>query len=215
MTESPETGQERDRIIDSAERLFAALGYDGTSAEMIADSAGAGPGALAALGGRSGVYLLVMERFFQEQNAMLDEIERVYTPDRKGIRLYFDHILDFYLDHPEGTAIWKHRRLSDAADFQGLEERFLAPVYRRSLDLLGPEAVGHPDFEMASMVISYCIYGFVQGGLLPYDGNDPGPGGAEAREKFRSRMHRLQDLLFQDGFMRNTVGAGPAEDRRR
>ena len=57
--------------------------------------------------------------------------------------------------------------------------------------------------------------GFVQGGLLPYDGNDPGPSGAEARAKFRSRMHRLQDLLFQDGFMRNTVGAGPVEDRQR
>ncbi len=198
---------ERGRIIDSAQRLFAALGYDGTSAVMIADSAGVSPDRLSEIGGRSGVYLLVMEKFYREQQAMMDEVERVFTPDRKGVRVYLDHIIDFYVDHPEGAAIWQHRRLSDAADFQDLEERFQVPVFRRSTEILGPEVIGHPDFELVSLIFSYCILGFVQGGLLPFDKDAPGPESAGARRRFRSHMHRLQDLIFQDGFMRDTPEA--------
>lgn len=189
------------RIIATARQLFAAFGYDGTSSEMIAEAAGADPGEIAAEGGRRGLYLRVLEDFFQRQNALMDEVERNFTPDEKGIRYYLDRIIDFYVENPSGVAVWQHRRMSDAADMADVEERYQTPLFRRSLEIVGPSIARHPDYEMVGMVVNYCVQGFSLGGFPRFDGTLLDADDPEGRRRFRAHMHRLQDLIFRDGFM--------------
>ncbi|WP_344842108.1 helix-turn-helix domain-containing protein, partial [Nonomuraea dietziae] len=59
---------EDSQLLDTATRLFAAMGYDGTPIEQIAEAAGVGVADLRrAFGGKRELYLAVMERCHQTE----------------------------------------------------------------------------------------------------------------------------------------------------
>src|SRR5258708_5949078 len=127
----------RERIIETATRLFASLGYDGTPAQMIADATGLDVATVTDLvGNKCDTYLAVMERADMALRASYDSAFAEFTPDRAGIHLLADRYLDFCVDNPEVPELWIHRWLSDAADVTGLEALYIKPMLDRLTDAL-------------------------------------------------------------------------------
>ncbi|ROO86853.1 TetR family transcriptional regulator [Actinocorallia herbida] len=177
-------------VLGAALRLFASLGYDGTSTEMIAAAAGVRPGEVP--GGRSGAYHAILKRFQDEQLALYDEVPAVHTDG--GLHKVLDLFLDFYLDHRLELMIWQHRGLSDATDIAGAEEDYRSPVAHRLFEVVG-ELEKLPDPDMWISVVTWSLTGFVSGGIIA---ELPGPTTADdlpARLRFRAFMHRLMDAV--------------------
>lgn len=189
----------RERIIEAATRLFAELGYDGTSTRMIADAAGLNIATVAYhAGGKRDLYLAVMERAHEAERAVLEEALAAFTPDPDGVRALVDRYLDFCLGRPEVPALWMHRWLSDAADIADLESRYVKPLIslaREAVeDAVGPDV----DAEYAVMTIIWATHGFCRGGVLDAGGRRTGPGSPEEIRRFRAHLRllaaRLMDL---------------------
>ncbi|ROO87880.1 TetR family transcriptional regulator [Actinocorallia herbida] len=195
-SERPADGVDPDLVVVSR-RLFAALGYDGTSAEMIADAAGVGVEAIAAAGGKRALYEAVMEGLSQTYLKLYEEAFRDLPAGDRGRHEWLDRAIDLHVANPELAYLWQHRSLSDALDLSDVEERFRAPARRRLRGLFGQEYPDQGRYEMVTSVFEWCVYGFVVGGILHSEkpGNPKDP-----REvtRFRSYMHHLLDLVIQD-----------------
>lgn len=70
----------RDRVYLAALRLFARLGYDGTTTEMIAGASGVNRRDVVAAGGRTGPYRGILERFSRQRCRMLERAAAQITP---------------------------------------------------------------------------------------------------------------------------------------
>ncbi|TNY35501.1 TetR/AcrR family transcriptional regulator [Thermomonospora catenispora] len=188
-----ETG--RDQIYAAALRLFARLGYDGTTTEMIASAAGVDRGEVMAAGGRTGVYRGLLERFSQEQCRMLERVAAQIAPDADWRRALIDRALDFYLQHLEELAVWQQRALSDAADMTDLEQLYQEPIRRKAAQLLGGDPTNDPAFQMLFSVFTWCLAGFATRGISQPDGSTLGPGDPRAQAVFRGYMAELLERL--------------------
>ncbi|MEU5879966.1 hypothetical protein [Spirillospora sp. NPDC047279] len=188
----------------AARRLFTGLGYDNTTNTMIADAAGVPVAAVAAAGGRGGLYRTIIADFYAAQNTMLDAAEADFSRDPAGIRRFLEHVLDFYLDHFDLMVIWNHRLMDDAADLHDIEESYRAPVYRRVAGIIGAELIGDSDFQMMANVFTWSLYGFVSSGVYRSDGSLVGAEQEKARAEFRACMTRLQELVLDVHFSRLT-----------
>jgi Transcriptional regulator len=187
----------RERIIETATRLFASLGYDGTSAQMIADAAGLDVATVTGLvGGKRDIYLAVMERTDMALRAIYDSALVEFTPDRAGIHLLADRYLDFCLDHPEVHALWTHRWLSDAADITGLEALYLKPLVDQVGHTLRSVVGTDVDLGLAWWTVIWCVRGFVVGGLPDMGGLPEGPRNTVLLRRFRTHLHKIVDCMF-------------------
>ncbi|MCD0451781.1 TetR/AcrR family transcriptional regulator; helix-turn-helix transcriptional regulator [Actinocorallia sp. API 0066] len=193
------TATERDPLGDVALRLFAELGYDAVSPRLIADATGVQPDVLTARGGKSGLYLEILQRYFRAQNGMLDEIESTHTADAEGVYTSLTIFIEFELAHPRELAIWQHRGLGDAADLTDVEERFWNPIYQRISGILGPEVMWHPAYQLFVNLKTWAVYGFLFGGVITPTGDRLGPTDPEGRRLFRDHMYRLCDIVLDAG----------------
>ncbi|MBA9005416.1 TetR/AcrR family transcriptional regulator [Thermomonospora cellulosilytica] len=184
-----------DRIHAAARRLFAQLGYDGTTTEMIADAAGVDRQEVVAAGGRAGLYRRVLERFHREQCEMLDRAAEEIPPDADRMRALMDRVLDFYLGHLEGLAIWQQRAMSDAADMTDLEELYRDPVHQRAVRILGADIADNAEFQMLFSVFGWCLSGFAVLGIPLPGGPALEPEDPHAQALFREYMTELLDRL--------------------
>jgi AcrR family transcriptional regulator len=197
-------GTEEDRLIETATRIFAELGYDGASLQMIADAAGYDIGAAHPVAAtKAGLYHAVMRNADAVEEAALREALADFTPDRRGIMLLADAYLDFYVSHPQVLALWQHRWMGDAADLPDLEELYTQPLSRDIADtvrgLVPPDV--DPDYLIWSVV--WCVYGFLTGGVIHSDpGEQPRrhtPGSApcphDDLEGFRAFLHTMLDHM--------------------
>src|SRR3954453_16191658 len=86
-------------VLSVALRLFAELGYDGTTMQMIADAAGLEAAAVRAVfGGKTELYLLLTRQSVAEQVAGLEALEPRLTPDADGMNLLVDHYFEYGLE---------------------------------------------------------------------------------------------------------------------
>ncbi|TDC54880.1 TetR/AcrR family transcriptional regulator [Actinomadura sp. KC345] len=179
-----------ERILDAATRLFAALGYDGTTTRMIADAAGLNVATVAYhVGGKRDLYLAVIERAHLSERAVLeDAVARV--SDAGSLLTLVDRYVDFCAEHPEIPALWMHRWLSDAADVAHLEERFVRPL----VDLVAAAArkvvSDDVDIEYVVWTVVWCTHGFGSGGVLDTDGRRRGLDDSRELARFRAHMRR-------------------------
>ncbi|GAB2862897.1 hypothetical protein GCM10022221_73540 [Actinocorallia aurea] len=190
-------------IVKAATGLFSALGYDGVTGAMIAEAAGVGDGAVAALGGKQGVYQAVMGRVLASQIALVDEMNRVLSPDLDGLHGMVDMFLEFYRAHPEAVALWQHRAMSDAADVPGVEGAYASPVIQGISGLLARAGLTEHAHRTLLNVLGWSFYGFVTIGLVAPDGTTDRWGDPAARTRFREEVHHLIDVL-------GTAGPPPA-----
>ncbi|WP_030169261.1 TetR/AcrR family transcriptional regulator [Spirillospora albida] len=185
-----ESGAER--IIPAATRLFAALGYDGTSTRMIADAAGLNISTVNYhAGGKRELYLAVMERAHQAERAVLEEALAAMTPDAAGVLGIVDRYVDFCAAHPEIPALWMHRWLSDAADVADLEARYVRPLLDMVVQAVRKVVADDVDVDYLAWTVVWCTHGFGQGGILDADGNRRGLGDPGALARFRTHLRRL------------------------
>ncbi|QFY11036.1 TetR family transcriptional regulator [Nonomuraea phyllanthi] len=190
-------GGEREAILRSAMRLFAALGYDGTSLDQIADTAGV---ETTAIGGHFGtkreLYLAVMDEANRVIGTVMDSRAaelRDAPPERRpeALRRYIDDHIDVCAKYPQIPALWMHRWLADATDID------LDPVSTRvmiqhsvdSVDLLARPAGA--DARLVMYTLFWCINGFSLGGVLDDAGRRRHADDPEMLDRFRAHMHQV------------------------
>lgn len=158
-------GDEQARqVVDVATRMFAELGFDGTSLQLIAEAAGMPLDTVIAVAGdKVQLYLEVMRHVSQVEMSVMGEALAAFTPTREGVLALADVYLDFCAGHPQIVLLWLHRWMGDAADVTGLEE-----VYSRELtagitsairDVLPPDV----DADHFAWSIVWMVYGFLSG----------------------------------------------------
>ncbi|MFB4302906.1 TetR/AcrR family transcriptional regulator [Actinomadura sp. NTSP31] len=198
-----------DRIIDAATRLFAELGFDGTSPRLIADAAGVDAGTVSRLtGGRTDLYREVMRRASDAEKAAVGGAAGGFTPTRQGVERLLDEYLDFYAAHPEYLGLWLHRRTGDAADTADLEEQYVRPRLAGIVEALRAAVPADVDLDLTIWTIPWMISGFLSQRALgarreefadetaetdgPYRKISP----AEL-ERFRTYLHTLLERMLR------------------
>ncbi|MBT2210830.1 TetR/AcrR family transcriptional regulator [Actinomadura sp. NEAU-AAG7] len=182
----------RERVLDAATRLFAALGYDGTSTKMIAEAAGLNTAAIAHYaGGKRDLYLAVMERAHRMERSALEAAVADMTPDAAGVLNLLDRYIDFCAAHPEIPALWMHRWLSDAADVAHLESLYVKPLMRMVTGAVGGLLSDGADVEYLAWTIVWCTHGFARGGVLDGDGRRHGVDDPRELARFRAHLRGL------------------------
>jgi AcrR family transcriptional regulator len=186
------------RLRDAAARLFATLGYDNTTTEMLINTAGVSREAVTRVGGRSGLYRDILERFCGEQCDMLDEVASGLTPGDDRLRIVLTSILDYHLNnmqHREVLAIWRQRWMMDAADLFDIESHCLQPIRQKVITILGPEIVETREFRLIIATFTLCLMGFATCGALDTEGSVLDPNDPRDRLAFRSYMCELLEKL--------------------
>ncbi|MEV4578384.1 TetR/AcrR family transcriptional regulator [Nonomuraea jabiensis] len=199
---SPEGG-ERELILRTATRLFAALGYDGTSTEQIAEAAGLDTATLSAhFPTKRVLYLMVMEeahRVLAEVIAARADELRDTPPERRpeALHRFVDGYIDLCADHPEVPALWMHRWLSDASDID-LEPLNAQPLAKRAIDSI--DAIAKPadaDAQFIAYTMIWCIHGFTLSGVLDGTGQRRSADDPRTLRRFRAHMHQLLDRALR------------------
>ncbi|QKG25307.1 TetR/AcrR family transcriptional regulator [Actinomadura verrucosospora] len=182
----------RERILDAATRLFAELGYDGTSTRQIAEAAGLNIATVAYhTGGKRDLYLAVMERAYRAERAALETALADLTPDAAGILALVDRYIDFCAANPEIPALWIHRWMSDASDIADLEARYVEPLMEAVVREVGAAVGDDADVEYVTWTVIWCTHGFARGGVLRGDGLRHRMDDPAALARFRANLHRL------------------------
>ncbi|QKG19564.1 TetR/AcrR family transcriptional regulator [Actinomadura verrucosospora] len=197
-------GTDLDRIIDVATRLFAELGFDGTSARLIADAAGVDPATVDRLtGGKTELYREVMRRATDADRAAISGAAEGFAPTREGVERLVDQYVDFYAAHPEYLGLWLHRRTGDAADTGDLEEQYLRPRLGGIVEALREAVPENADLDLTIWTIPWVIFGFLSQRALGADPDgEPATDGPYRRvspeelERFRGYLHRLLERML-------------------
>lgn len=129
----------RHTILDAAEALFAAHGFESTSLQAICDRAGVARGTPAYFfGSKEELYLAVLERAFAPAQALIGSLREL--ADRPGadveanLRRIVEHVFDFLVAHPTFVRITEWESLSGGHRLGTLP--VLATVLRDALEVL-------------------------------------------------------------------------------
>ncbi|WP_131737444.1 TetR/AcrR family transcriptional regulator [Actinomadura roseirufa] len=186
------------QITDIAARLFGELGYDVTSLHMIAEAAGTDASTLREVAGdKRGLYLDVMRRAYEVEQAMLESLAESGVRGRTAVHQMVDGYLDFYLAHRENRTLWLQRWLSDAADITEMEDSYLCPMLRVAVDMITDEVRPGVDPYYVIGTLIWTILGYLGSGTAkcrpgaPDSLEDP-----EAVESFRAHLHTMMDGLL-------------------
>lgn len=188
------------QLMETATRLFAELGFDGTSMRLIAEAAGVDVDVLTAqVGDKTRLYREVMKRAYHIERDALEAAIAHFVPTVDGLIELADAYLDFYAGHPQILALWMHRWLGDAVDVTGLEERYSQPLVDMVIDAVRDQIPPDVDADQLLWVIVWSVYGFLSGGLQHLRAQltgEPGPEwrhdiDAAALNRFRAFLHTL------------------------
>ncbi|MEO3827996.1 helix-turn-helix domain-containing protein [Actinomadura sp. B10D3] len=190
-------GNDQDRLIETATRIFAELGYDGASLRMIADATGCDIGSVHQVAAtKADLYRQVMQRVHTaEDQAMQDAVAR-FTSDRQGIKLLADAFLAFYADHPQALALWQHGWMGDAADVAGVDVLYVQPRSAQIADKIRDRVPPDVDPDYLVWSVMWCVYGFLNTGTVH---TSQRPSSAPRRTDihgFQAFLHAMIDRLF-------------------
>ncbi|MFE3455044.1 TetR/AcrR family transcriptional regulator [Nonomuraea sp. NPDC059194] len=191
-------GGERERILQAAIRLFAALGYDATEIGQIAEAAGLSTKAVSSqFGAKRDLYLAVMERAHTTHAAVVEAKVRdlqAAPPAEKvaAVHRFIDAYIDFAAEHPEVPALWMHRWLSDARDVSNLEAEYVQPLAEFAIENIIPATEAEDaDVHYTINTLVWCVHGFVLSGVFDAAGRRRGPDDPRALRRFRAHMHQM------------------------
>ncbi|XVQ16185.1 TetR/AcrR family transcriptional regulator [Spirillospora sp. CA-255316] len=196
-TPGTEERAEQTHVRSVAARLFADLGYDATSTQMIADATGVDRGTVTdRYGGKRGLYVAVVEWAIQGWRLELASLRRTYTPDTNGVAQVMHAYVHYGMQHPELSKLLIHRwMMSDASDVTGLDEEIIGPATQETVDLirsaLGPDI----DAEAALWTLVWTVHGYLQAGYLDVSGRRRPPSDPETLRRFRQHLHWLIQRL--------------------
>ncbi|MEV0151267.1 MULTISPECIES: TetR family transcriptional regulator [unclassified Nonomuraea] len=195
---SGDTSQ-REMILRVATKLFAGLGYDGTSTRQIAEAVGLNVATISYhVGSKRELYLAVMNRANNAHRAMLETaVENLMAAPREDklptAHRLIDLYIDFCVEHPEFPALWTHRWLSDASDVTGLEPEYVQPLAQLVIDTIRATLDVDPDADVDYTVntLIWCAHSFVLSGVFDKAGERHGADDPRALRRFRAHMHHL------------------------
>lgn len=185
-----------DQVVEIATRLFAELGFDGTSMRLIADATGVDMEALVQrFGDKTGLYREVMGRAHETERKVLEAALASATPDLQGLLTLADVYLDFHADHPQIPALWMQRWMGDAADVPDLEDLYVHALSIAVVDAVRDLTPPDVDTEHLIWSIVWCVYGFLSGGVQHPGHSRRNPRGEppdrQALARFRSYLHAM------------------------
>lgn len=142
----------RDRILDAAEDLFAAQGYQATTIAQVASIVGVqGPAIYKHFANKKTLFEEVLERLFSPFAALLED------KDSQGE--VQQAIMLQHLDNPNVSRIVQHATLSGGEALELLVARWYRPFFQHSLELL---AQGDERFTPVSvMAIHSMLLGYL------------------------------------------------------
>ncbi|SEG72731.1 DNA-binding transcriptional regulator, AcrR family [Thermomonospora echinospora] len=180
------------RLLAVAGRLFAELGYDGISTQTIAAAAGVGLNVIAeCYGGKSGLYIAVMEQSIGPWHQEVRAARRQGPPGAEGLIWLIDSYLDYCLEHPEMPRLWIYRWMSDATDIGGPEERISAPLMEDVMAIVRPAVAPDVDPDAALWTFVWAIHAYMQAGFLDDFGRPRRPENPQTLDRFRHHLHQL------------------------
>nr|BFE38731.1 hypothetical protein GCM10010200_109820 [Actinomadura rugatobispora] len=189
---------DRDRVMGSAKRLFADLGYDQTTSEMIAQAAGVSSSFVSTeLGGKRQVYEDVFRKIQTRSREWIEpNPEDGGLPARARFHTFLDRLLDYILEEPDNAAMWRQRRMGDAADLRGIEEIYAKPQFDMILDFSRDAFRADVDLEMMIGTVVWTVDSFFFNGL-PH-GEGPANPSAATVARFRRHMHALVEPFLAE-----------------
>jgi AcrR family transcriptional regulator len=184
-------------VVGVARRLFAELGYDQTTSEMIARSAGVATSVIAEeFGGKRGLYEQVQRQILTQSRKGLESIleeEGLSSADK--FHKVLDRLLDYICDNPDDVAIWKQRQMGDAADIDDTGEEYADPVVAAIVDL--GRSVFHEDVDVQLMVWT-AIWSTESFFFSRFRvGVGRGASGSAEAARFRRHIHALVEPFFK------------------
>jgi AcrR family transcriptional regulator len=190
---------QREEITRAAWDLFAALGYDGTTMEMIADAAGV-PAARVReeFGGKLEIFQLILERAHAADAQVLRELGKGYTGGPEGLHSFVDRYLDHCCDSPKITALWMQRKMLDAVDLRDVDRKFSYPPVARIVSGVGDIYKPGLDPELVAWMLIWYIQTFAYSGIPVPDGQRLGCDDREELARFRRQLHLVIDALLAD-----------------
>ncbi|MDX6741553.1 TetR/AcrR family transcriptional regulator [Actinocorallia sp. A-T 12471] len=187
----------RERVIDVATRLFAGLGYDMTSLELVADSVGVSVSTVVGLAGdKRQLYLQMMDRMYEEHRGRIQEvIDRTESPYEAAHQIA-DAYMDVFLANPDLLALWAQRWASDATGIPEVEDLYTRPLMQMSARKI--KDVVPPDLGPYAFlgVVIWCVNGFLSTGLLAPKKGMLRSDDVQARNYFRAILHIIVDRML-------------------
>ncbi len=183
----------RDRLLRAATVLFAELGYDQTTSELIADAAGL-PASLITkeFGGRRQLYLEVFQQVQEHLDRLTAQLPE-QEPSGETYHRFIDRYLDYLQEHPEHAALWLQRWLNDAADLHEIEKSYVIPQAGKVDFFLRGLLKEELDVELVNWTVAWACQIFTFSGI-------PGHGGMTSEDlaRFRRHLHALADLMLKE-----------------
>ncbi|MEU9025645.1 TetR family transcriptional regulator [Actinomadura sp. LD22] len=194
---------EQERLIETATRIFAELGYDGASLQMIAEAAGDDIHSVRQVAEtKAELYRQVMQRAHTAEDEAMQDAVAHFTPDRQGIKLLADAFLDFFASHPQALALWQHGWMGDAADVTGVDVFYVQPRSTQIADKIRDRVPPDVDPDYLVWSVMWCVYGFLNTGAVHQHGELPHrhtPSSAPRRtdtHSFQAFLHVMIDRMF-------------------
>ncbi|WP_030915970.1 TetR/AcrR family transcriptional regulator [Streptosporangium amethystogenes] len=193
-------------VIDSAARLFAAFGYDGTSLHDIAEASGEDMAWLQQrFGDKRELYLTVVDHGSRlERDIVTDVISALPAADPEEARAVVyrlsERFLEFFLANPQVPSLWAHRWLGDAADIPGLEEAYRDPIVHLVCDALRPAVEAgliddQVNLELTVQTLIWSVSGFMHGEIST-DGRGSASTDPQALQSFLAHLRQLIDRML-------------------
>jgi len=181
-----------EHVLETAGKLFAELGYDGTDLEMIATAVGRDSEASSLLKkGKQAIYRAVIGHSYERDIADLMTAMKEKPHNVEGLHHLVDAFLDSVLLHPEVPALWEQRALKDAADLTFPEEEFPAQLPMLMTGQTWEGVSPDHDLEFLGWTVMWMARGFVQGGLPDRNGVHRRAEDPASLQRFREGLHKV------------------------
>lgn len=184
----------RERLLAVATKLFAELGYDQTTTELISDASGLPASAVAEeFGGRRQLYLEVFRRVSAAELALVQRFGEGGV-SKERYHEFLDDYLDYLQDNPEHAALMIQRWLNDAADIREIEQSYVTPQALEIRALTSALFREDLDVEMMAWSSAWAAQIFTVAG---FPGHEEEQRNQDFR-RFRRYYHSLADLFLKD-----------------
>ena len=167
-----------ERILDTAEDVFAEKGYDATSLGEIATSVGiSGPGIYKHFKGKRALYEAVLARLLDPFFKIISlEIEDPLA--KPEVLQVARTMLLHHVEHPNLARLVQHAALAGGSQLELLVERWYRPIFQRAQtrlfdepagDALPAESIRTALMAFNSMILGYITLAPIHGKILASD----------------------------------------------
>lgn len=189
----------RERILDSAEHLFAERGLAGTAVRDIAAGVGLNAASLYNhFAGKEGLYEAVLERGLRPILELVSElVGEGVTPDADERAL--DRVVLHLAQHPNLAKLIQYEALAGGERLVRIGGRWLEPIYARGLEALAKSKAEErwaPE-ELPLLLIAFqnLVLGYFAMAPLMQQAFGVDPTGEEALQRQMSFLHKVMRLL--------------------